>query len=67
MQFHTDDDLDDIKDDGHHHDPNDEDGINDGVGVGSCHASTGCLNILSTWQRNSLAKKRIGSDVLSDP
>ena len=46
MQFHTDDDLDDIKDDGHHHDPNDEDGINDGVGVGSCHASTGCLNIL---------------------
>ena len=46
MQFHTDDDLDDIKDGGHHHDPNDEDGINDGVGVGRCHASTGCLNIL---------------------
>ena len=46
MQFHTDDDLDDIKDDDHHYDPNDEDGINDGVVVGSCHASTGCLNIL---------------------
>ena len=46
MQFHTDDDLDDIKDDDHHHDPNDEDGINDGVVVGSCHAYTDCLNIL---------------------
>ena len=35
MQFHTDDDLDDIKDD-HHHSPDDEDGINDDVRVGSC-------------------------------
>ena len=35
MQFHTDDDLDDIKDD-HHHGPDDDDGINDDVGVGSC-------------------------------
>ena len=35
MQFHTDDDLDDIKDD-HHHGPGDKDGIHDDVGVGSC-------------------------------